>query len=133
MNKNQIPVEGGSRTPAEEQEAGKNKLCFDSNPESWEKKMENFPKYVRKQNLTRFMALYEIFKKVMYVKGSIIECGVHQGFGLFSWAKFSSIMEPNNLTRRVYGFDTFAGFPEVVEMFSLISFSNLLSSDFNML
>jgi hypothetical protein len=30
-----------------------------------------------------------------------------------TWAKLSTILEPENLTRRVYGFDTFAGFPSL--------------------
>jgi hypothetical protein len=30
-----------------------------------------------------------------------------------SWAKLSTILEPENLTRRIYGFDTFEGFPSV--------------------
>ena len=30
-----------------------------------------------------------------------------------SWAKFSAILEPVNLTRRIYGFDTFEGFPGI--------------------
>ncbi|MCZ6533020.1 MAG: class I SAM-dependent methyltransferase [SAR324 cluster bacterium] len=106
-------LSGGLRNPAERQEAGKNKACFERNPASWETKMENFPKYVRRQNLTRFMALYEIFKRVLQVKGSIVECGVHQGFGLMTWAKLSAILEPANMTRRIYGFDTFEGFPAV--------------------
>src|SRR5581483_2909861 len=37
------------------------------------------------------------------------------GFGLMSWAKLSAMLEPENLTRRIYGFDTFAGFPSVSE------------------
>jgi hypothetical protein len=32
-----------------------------------------------------------------------------------TWAKLSAAIEPNNLTRRVYGFDSFAGFPHVSE------------------
>jgi len=111
--KTDISVSGGLRTQAEDVEASLNKACFDSNPEPWETKIENFPKYVRRQNLTRFLALYEIFKKVMHVKGSVIECGVNRGFGVMTWCKFSSILEPVNLTRRVYGFDTFEGFPSV--------------------
>jgi hypothetical protein len=75
--------------------------------------MEHFPKYVRRQNLTRFLALYEIFQRIIEVKGSIAECGVHEGFGIASWMKLSAILEPVNLTRRIYGFDTFAGFPGV--------------------
>ena len=113
MNKKNIPVYAGLRTDAEKHEGKLNKKCFDKNTESWEKKMENFPKYVRRQNLTRYMVLYEIFKKILKTKGSIIECGVNQGFGVMSWVKLSSIMEPVNLTRRIYGFDTFEGFPNL--------------------
>lgn len=110
----QPAVIGGFRTSAERDEGALNQKCFDNNPESWERKMENFPKYVRRSNLTRFLALYEIFKRALTVKGSIIECGVFQGFGTLSWAKLSAILEPVNLTRRIYGFDTFAGFPSLV-------------------
>jgi hypothetical protein len=112
MNKD-LKVEETLRTESETLEASRNRECFERNPVSWEKKMENFPKYVRRQNLTRFLALYEIFKKVIEVKGSIIECGVFQGFGISSWSKFSAILEPVNLTRRIYGFDSFKGFPSV--------------------
>ena len=113
MTDSKVNVSGGLRTDAEAQEAGRNHAWFDRNPGSWESKMENFPKYVRRQNLTRFLVLYEIFKKVLEIKGSVVECGVNQGFGIMSWAKFSAILEPVNLTRRIYGFDTFEGFPSV--------------------
>jgi len=109
----EITVSGGLRTSAELEEAGLNRQCFEENSTSWESKMENFPKYVKRQNLTRFLALYEIFKKVLEVKGSIIECGVNHGYGVMSWCKLSTILEPVNLTRRVYGFDTFEGFPSL--------------------
>jgi hypothetical protein len=78
-----------------------------------EVKLENFTKYVRRQHLKRFLAMYEIFKLAMPVKGSIVECGVFRGFGLMGWAKLSAMLEPENLTRRIYGFDTFEGFPTV--------------------
>jgi hypothetical protein len=110
-----IAVSGGLRTDAERLEAPRNRACFEKNPETWETKIENFPKYVRRQNLTRFLALYEIFKRIIPVKGSIVECGVNRGFGVMSWAKMSAILEPVNLTRKVYGFDTFSGFPSVAE------------------
>lgn len=108
-----VPVAAGLRTTAEREEGVRNRGCFERNPSSWETKMENFPKYVRRQNLTRFLALYEIFKRVLSIKGSIVECGVHNGFGLMTWAKLSAIIEPVNLMRRVYGFDTFEGFPNI--------------------
>lgn len=116
MKKKGIKVSGGLRTSDEQLEASLNKKCFDNNPASWEVKMENFPKYVKRQNLTRFLAMYEIFKLVIDVKGSIVECGVNHGFGTMAWSKFSAITEPVNLTRRIYGFDTFEGFPSVSDI-----------------
>jgi len=113
MVKKKIEVKGGLRTSAEAKEGSLNKELFDKNSGSWESKMENFPKYVKRQNLTRFMALYELFKKVIDVKGSVVECGVNHGYGVMTWSKLSAILEPVNLTRRIYGFDTFEGFPGV--------------------
>lgn len=108
-----VRLERGLRNEAEIQEPKVNHDCFMSNPGTWEEKMEQFPKYVRRQNLTRFLALYELFKRVLGIKGSIVECGVHQGFGIAAWMKLAAILEPVNLTRRIYGFDTFSGFPSV--------------------
>jgi hypothetical protein len=101
------------RTPAEERVGPAIARIFDECADSTEIKLENFPKYVRRQHLKRFLALYELFKLALPVKGSIVECGVFRGFGVMSWAKLSAILEPENLTRRIYGFDTFAGFPSV--------------------
>jgi hypothetical protein len=101
------------RTEAEQQ-VGKNvQAIFERCPDSVEVKLENFPKYVRRQQLKRFLAYYEIFKRALPVKGSVVECGVFRGFGVMTWAKLSAMLEPENLTRRIYGFDTFAGFPSV--------------------
>src|SRR5690606_24717919 len=66
---------------------------------------ENFPKYAPRQNLARFLARYEIFKKIHHIQGSIVECGVLYGLGLMSFAKISTILEPYNFQRRIFGFD----------------------------
>lgn len=124
-----IAVSGGLRTQAEQEEAKRNKACFERNPEGWEKKMEDFPKYVRRQNLTRFLALYEIFKRLRNVKGSIVECGVFQGFGVMTWAKLSAIIEPVNLTRRIYGFDSFEGFPSLSDKDRSITSNHVKEGD----
>ncbi len=100
------------RTEAEARVAAELAVAFERSNDPVGIRLENFPKYVRRQNLTRFIALYELFKLVQRVKGSIVECGVNRGFGLMSWAKLSAILEPINLTRRIYGFDTFTGFPD---------------------
>lgn len=76
-------------------------------------KLDNFPRFATRQAIAKFLARYEIFKKILTIHGSIIECGVLQGNGLFTFAKLSSILEPVNHTRKIIGFDTFAGFPHV--------------------
>ena len=129
MKKSYTKISGGLRTEAESIEASLNKKWFDSNTGGWDEKMENFPKYVRRQNLTRFLVLYEIFKMILHVKGSIIECGVNQGNGVMSWAKLSAILEPVNLTRRVYGFDTFEGFPSLSKKDHSITSSHVKKGD----
>jgi len=78
-------------------------------------KMQSFAKYVPRQTLTRFLAKYEIFKLVLEVQGSIVECGVLFGGGLMTWAQLSEILEPLNYQRKVIGFDTFAGFASITE------------------
>lgn len=108
-------LEGGFRTKAEQEVGKKIEELFIKCSDDVETKLENFTKYVRRQKVTRLLAQYEIFKQILDVKGSIIECGVHRGFGLMAWAQLSAVLEPVNLTRRIYGFDTFGGFPSIHE------------------
>lgn len=111
--KKNIAAEANFRRQSEIEAVNDYANIFESSPDSLQNKLQNFAKYIRRQDLTRLMARYEIFKKVLNVKGSVIECGVFKGAGLMSWALFSDMLEPVNLTRRIYGFDTFSGFPNV--------------------
>ncbi len=77
-----------------------------------ELRLANFPVFVRHRYLARFLGLYEIFKRIVEVKGSIVECGVFQAGSLMTWVKLTRILDPSNNRRHVYGFDTFTGFPE---------------------
>jgi hypothetical protein len=78
--------------------------------------VRNFAKYVPRQEITRFMGRYELMKLVAEVQGNIVECGVRDGQGVFTWAHFSSILEPvGGAFRKIFGFDTFDGFPSVDE------------------
>lgn len=78
-------------------------------------KLANFAKYVPRQNMTNFLAKYELFKKILNVEGSIVECGVLFGGGLMTFAQLSAIFEPVNYTRKIIGFDTFSGFPSLTK------------------
>jgi hypothetical protein len=88
-------------------------MMFEDSKCATDKKLANFSKYVRRQNIARFLAQTEIFKLQLQVKGSIVECGVHHGGGVMTWAKLSSTLEPYNYHRKIIGFDTFEGFPSV--------------------
>jgi len=86
---------------------------FKSSAGTFSEKIDAFPKFASRQALAKFLVRYEIFKKILNVNGSIIECGVLHGGGLFTFAKFSSMFEPANHVRKIIGFDTFEGFPSV--------------------
>lgn len=73
-------------------------------------RLQTFPRHVRRQDIARFLAKHELFRQALPVNGSIVECGVFAGGGLFGWHHFSAIYEPYNHTRRIIGFDTFDGF-----------------------
>lgn len=76
--------------------------------------VNNFAKYCRRQEVTRFIARYEMFRRIQNIRGSIVECGVYSGQGLMTWAQLSSILEPiGGMLRHIYGFDTFEGFPSI--------------------
>jgi hypothetical protein len=77
--------------------------------------MRRFPVFSTRQDITSFLERYEIFKLIHEVPGCILECGVAGGFGLMAFAHFASIFEPYHYLRRIIGFDTFSGFPELSE------------------
>ena len=94
-----------------------NKLynAFENSNLSLAYKLQAFPVWVRRQDFAYCLAKYEIFKQIVNVNGSIIECGVFAGGGIMTWLHCSSILEPYNHTRKIIGFDTFSGFPEIDE------------------
>lgn len=78
-------------------------------------KLRSFAVYTPRQVISDFLARYFLFEKILDLPGSVVECGVFNGQGLMSFAHFSAIFEPNHLTRKIIGFDTFEGFKSVSE------------------
>ena len=79
-------------------------------------KAANFTNWARTRDVARFIARYHLFKMIENVPGCIFECGVHYGGGFSAWQHLSEIYEPVNFTRRIFGFDTFKGFPDVTDV-----------------
>jgi hypothetical protein len=69
--------------------------------------------YMDRRILASALAKLRLFELSLNVQGSIIECGVHRGNGLFLFYHLSSIFEPMGLNRHIIGFDTFEGFPSI--------------------
>ena len=56
-------------------------LYFQKSPLQTINKLQNFSKYVRRQDIARFLAKNDIFKLQVQLPGSIVECGVFSGGG----------------------------------------------------
>lgn len=103
------------RTPQEESYSKRQTRYFEESTVPLWDKLDNFTKYVARQNIARFLFHDHIFRQVLDVHGSIFECGVFQGSGLFTWGMLSAIYEPYNYQRTIVGFDTFDGFPSLTD------------------
>jgi len=106
---------GGLQTEVERRVPGDIAEVFERSPDDLPTRLASMARYARRAQVTRFAALYELFKLALPVKGSIVECGVFRGASFMTFAQLSAALEPANLTRRIYGFDSFGGFPAVGE------------------
>ncbi len=104
-------LRGAHWSPAEQEVARELVEAFSNSADGLAIRLHNFTRYIRRQELTRLLVRHELFKRILPVKGSIVECGVFHGFGLMAWLNLSAVLEPVNFSRRIYGFDTFKGFP----------------------
>ena len=83
---------------------------------------ENFPYYEMlrevsvlspRTSIARFLTHYELFKKVVDVPGVVLDLGVFRGGSSFTFAKLIEIFCPTDVKKKVFGFDTFEGFPSL--------------------
>ena len=80
---------------------------------SFSEMMKNYPAYIRRRDLPRILAHYELFKKVVDLPGSIVELGVYLGAGFFTWSKLLETFCPGDRSRKVYGFDSCKGYEKL--------------------
>ena len=58
----------------------------------------------------KLLGQYELYKKIINLPGSIVECGVFKGVSLTRWMTFRYVLETSE-SRKVIGFDAFGDFP----------------------
>ena len=75
----------------------------------------NLGAYLRSTQLAKILYLNELYQLIERVPGIVVELGVWWGANLALLESFRSVYEPYNWTRKVVGFDTFEGYPEVTE------------------
>ena len=72
--------------------------------------LSRYQALIRRRDLSRLLAHYELFKMVQKLPGSIVEVGVNVGQGLFTFANFLETMCTSDRTRYVYGFESCLGY-----------------------
>jgi hypothetical protein len=70
--------------------------------------IHNAPAFAGLANLSRYLALYEVYKRTLGLNGHIAEVGVWKGASFLFFAKLCEIFEPHAYTE-VHGFDWFEG------------------------
>jgi hypothetical protein len=70
----------------------------------------NYPAFIRRREMTRLLADYDLFRMIVDLPGSIAELGVFLGAGLFTWSKLLETFVPGDRSRKVFGFESGTGY-----------------------
>lgn len=73
----------------------------------------NLALYLDRKQLMDLLALDHLYRSIVQIPGVIMEFGVRWGRHLGAFTSLRALHEPYNVHRRVIGFDTFTGFPDV--------------------
>ncbi len=75
--------------------------------------LENLGLFLNSKNLSRILALNDIYKKQIEVHGSILDLGTRWGQNANIFTSLRGIYEPFNRHKKIYAFDTFRGFNKI--------------------
>ena len=65
---------------------------------------------LRQKRILKLLDHYEVYNKILDIKGDIIECGVFKGASLIRFLTFRDLIEKKD-KRKIIGFDAFGKFP----------------------
>jgi Macrocin-O-methyltransferase (TylF) len=71
----------------------------------------NLPLYMRSSTVAKLLWINELYQLVEPIPGVIMEFGAWWGANMALFDSLRAVYEPYNYSRRVIGFDTFAGYP----------------------
>lgn len=75
--------------------------------------LDNMGLYLRRQTLSRIIFMQQLYSQIIDVHGVVMEFGVRWGQNMALFQSFRGMYEPYNYNRKIIGFDTFEGFPEI--------------------
>lgn len=73
----------------------------------------NIGLFLDRRIISRFLFINELYQKILSIHGNIFEFGVRYGQNISLFTSFRGIYEPFNHNRKIVGFDTWSGFPDV--------------------
>ena len=73
----------------------------------------NLGLFLDSKNLSIILAIADLYQLIVDVQGSVLEFGTRWGQNLALFSALRGMYEPFNRHRRIIGFDTFTGFPNV--------------------
>jgi hypothetical protein len=73
----------------------------------------NLGLYLRSTLVAKLLYLDELYTNVLHLPGVVMEFGCWWGANLALFSSLRAVHEPYNYTRRVVGFDTFAGYQSI--------------------
>jgi hypothetical protein len=75
--------------------------------------LANLSLYLTRSALSQILFMCDIYSRILGVHGIVMEFGNRWGRNLALFSSLRNIFEPHNYGRRIVGFDTFEGFPNV--------------------
>jgi hypothetical protein len=88
---------------------------YQQNPIPDDQVMSNLGLFLNSKSLSRILFMNHIYKQIIDVQGIVMEFGTRWGQNLSLFSALRGIYEPFNRHRKIVGFDTFTGFPSVVD------------------
>ena len=75
--------------------------------------LPNLGLFLNSKNLARILMMDTLYRQIVNIHGVVIEFGTRWGQNLSLFTVLRGIYEPFNRHRKIIGFDTFEGFPEI--------------------
>jgi len=101
------------RSKKEKENQEKLLKSFLNSPLPKEELVNNLFLYIKIQQLTDLLSNNYLYKLILNKTGYIFELGCRWGQRLSQFISLRGIYEPYNFNRRIIGFDTFEGFPNI--------------------